>query len=571
VIFYLIISTLLQACGKDSQSSSQSEQSPGFLLELEHLDQRLRQEYNVGLDEKSGIFVSELVCQRSFLDIAKRYLNLVFENREHVAIKFNVEIIDRYNSLLVHIRTSSNQQLTSCEQQLAANEDSQSQLGYTINLKTTDFKQTTLAQQLVDSEGLNAIYDNVIKSLSTNTYPALSTLAELLFAQELYAFNNKKVNSEEINRFKIKLQSLLPKDDINDLAKFKLQYEQNLESELAKKLKYNREYFSSASMINRGLMQCQGGTHTNLLMNILKLGEEYLKYHPVVVLSAGHLMPGFMTGGPGNYTLYGIETTAEGEGLVYFGNTNNLHTINNQLLVLEVRDYLLLNILQKEFSSNTIREQTLKQALLKTAQRYNIQKVEETFMTFYRKTKTPQQLFNRNFIAFGQSNQAPGSKTRAKINQKTADSNLIFVSIADATSSYRQQLMQKAQENYLKSVLEEFVLFTELEVKKQSAEEIINGSLAPEKLPGQLFHCAEKFSGKKDTVNFNSDGSLEICTKEKCIQFFRGGGNNYFNEEFGNYQIYVMPIDGNNIYLYANLKHTSEEYLQYFCQRQILP
>jgi hypothetical protein len=256
LVFFLFALIGFSGCGKNSNPTATVEQSPSFLIELTHLNQRLRQEYAIGNEEESGEQNQQLICQRAFLDLSKRYLQLVFNNRQHPAIEFNEPVIEQYNALLRMIRESAESGEVQCPQSETSTAAVSNDLGYSINLKSADFTQTSLAGIVTSPDILSSHYTQLVNAINQNQYPELATMAKLLTAQELAAFKEAKFSQEELVLFEQKLQALLPEQSFSDIQQFKPFYESQVENNLGKKLKYNQAYYSVGSLINRGLMQC---------------------------------------------------------------------------------------------------------------------------------------------------------------------------------------------------------------------------------------------------------------------------------------------------------------------------
>lgn len=133
-----------------------------------------------------------------------------------------------------------------------------------------------------------------------------------------------------------------------------------------KPLLYNRDHTTIASPMRLGRMQCYSGSILQLLVTRQMTAAQFQKLKMVMILTPGHIMPGFMVSEGGSYRLLGIETTVVGRGRTDFGLSRNL---NIAIRVIDADVFTQMEVLGNAIENS---QEVMQWALQETAKLYDI-------------------------------------------------------------------------------------------------------------------------------------------------------------------------------------------------------
>lgn len=225
--------------------------------------------------------------------------------------------------------------------------------------------------------------------------------------------------NDQINSAIPSLKSILNMDDskiINiddDFHNIKVQSEAALkEKHAGANLIYNKSATSPLDLIDLNKMQCYSGTVFQTMVYRSGLRKQYVNKNPVVIYTAGHILPGYIAGGE----LFGVETTAAGRAKVRYGLVSKL---NSPMRIIDAEIFALSEIFKNQLKNP---QDFLLNALKQTAEKYQIplDRLEALVAQDHSAgTVSAKSLMtNSDMMSFGQSNVAAGDIVRSEIEEE---------------------------------------------------------------------------------------------------------------------------------------------------------
>lgn len=305
---------------------------------------------------------SSLICNEEFVNKAFVYLE-VAKSYTQKAIskgKYNNEqtkdVVRHYNSLRDDLVSLLEDWSTSCvEVEALVFEDLEYKSG--TKLRIREESDNSLISSLEGIADYKESLKRLLGAAKKGQTPSISDIRNVHMYQQTLLSAERPIVQWEKERFEesfVAIANSLPENaHVMEPGKFKASYEAAIEEKLNKKIQYNRAYYSVPSKILKGKTQCLGGTKTDLLLNLEVRGKDYYDLRPVVISSTGHIQPGYIAGHGDEFHLYGVETTAEGEAVVYFGNIKDIYTssvLEEEITVIDAFDYLFFSSIQNYIS-----------------------------------------------------------------------------------------------------------------------------------------------------------------------------------------------------------------------------
>lgn len=198
-----------------------------------------------------------------------------------------------------------------------------------------------------------------------------------------------------------------------------------------RELNYNREHVTIASPLRLGRMQCYSGSTLALLLLRQSEPEVFAKRNMVMIMTSGHILPGFMMPEKGGYRLVGMETTVRGMGRADFGFVPEL---KRPVRVIDADLFTEIEAVSDQLED---KDAVVQWALGETARRYGIPlKTTEAAVAELKKNLAPaagaevQALINSSPFAFGTEADVPpaGDLTRTEadiVDPALSDAKLV--------------------------------------------------------------------------------------------------------------------------------------------------
>lgn len=206
-------------------------------------------------------------------------------------------------------------------------------------------------------------------------------ISKLLIEEHQKEYNlrkDKDVMIVDFNHFMDTISSVEKKNltSIDSLISLKPAYESKL-SKYHESLGHDSEtqYFYKAVSVfdvqQENLLQCYSGTVLNqLVTRSLQTGVEFQAGNRVVIFEEGHVMSGFVVDGEDGFRLYGIETTASGEGIIDFGLTREIKDMEiAPIQVADASEFAVIEIYKFDLDNS---HEVAIQALENAKKKYNI-------------------------------------------------------------------------------------------------------------------------------------------------------------------------------------------------------
>lgn len=177
-------------------------------------------------------------------------------------------------------------------------------------------------------------------------------------------------------------------------------------------LRYNRRAFRLTQPIFENRVQCYSGS---LLFHILTELAGLTKTPRFALFTEGHVLPGILNDN-GN-ELWGIESTAEGDGLVNFGSVSK---IAGKIRIMEMYPFLLIELLKSEISNFPELYAESQDALKKYG--FSVEKLhplDQERIHPVKKDTESYDVLNATPFGFGSVNVPLGDRKREKITEES--------------------------------------------------------------------------------------------------------------------------------------------------------
>lgn len=187
---------------------------------------------------------------------------------------------------------------------------------------------------------------DAIKNKQPIDYPRLT---EAFKALHVEAFKASATDLSEMNEHIGQWSAGL---DSSPIYSLKATYEATIESQISPA---TLDYLSSAVTVphfyKEKAMQCYSGTSLfEIMYRSNKSAKEFIENHRVVIYEPGHVLPGYVLKQESGWRLYGIETTASGEGIVDFGPTKE---ISEAIRVVDANDFMVIEVIKSQLNPKT--------------------------------------------------------------------------------------------------------------------------------------------------------------------------------------------------------------------------
>ncbi|MBT4793495.1 MAG: hypothetical protein HON90_18120, partial [Halobacteriovoraceae bacterium] len=431
------------------------------------------------------------------------------------------EVVSNYNLLLndlTEIIYKWGNTTGSCDEKLVLEHKS---IQYNSSLKFVVKENSTgnkLLDSLKDFEDYDLALKRVLSSAEQGLTPNIEDIELIhLYQQALYS-KEKKINQKDISKLDQKLSSIIEalgeKVKKLSLPEFKLAYENIIEAQLNKTLKYNKAYFSVPSKVFKGKTQCSGGTKTDLLLNLKLRGADYYQKRPVVIITDGHILPGFLTGHENEWHLFGVETTTSGESLVYLGDIQEISRLMETTLVIDAFDYLYINAIQAYLEEPAA---ALNKVFYQFAAKYGVRHAEDLLnqakqLPIEAKGKSK---FKGDVLAIGKSSQKRGTSPREPLTYKAKD-DLASLTPSDVLEQIKSKLtIDKLSSKIaeLRKKIKEYEYLSLPEKKSQT------GMVDPEKLLADALTFNNISRGEYSCEAYSEEGAFPLSVKSNKLVF----------------------------------------------------
>ena len=202
----------------------------------------------------------------------------------------------------------------------------------------------------------------------------------------------------------------------NDPHKFKVNYEARLQAIVGTELKYNIDSDTLAETLLSGELQCYSGTLLNLAATRkLLTASEIRDEHHVVIVTSGHVQPGYLVERAHQWHLYGIETTVKGRGIVYYGPTSG---ITQPLRLASTEHFAIFEVIQNDIKNN---DELATAIFSAAASKYGLNQVR------IEKVKSKKVAGSRGSpMFFGVADVKSGARDRAEFDNNVSGDGLTF-------------------------------------------------------------------------------------------------------------------------------------------------
>ena len=253
----------------------------------------------------------------------------------------------------------------------------------------------------------------VISDLTNSRPPKLEDVFNGLLLQHYQFF--KEEDSVSFNDFLRGLDKLSEKEEVS-IVSFKPVYEQEIAGAYhqGRPLIYNREFSNVAHPIKINRVQCYSGT---LLFYVLTELAELTAVPRFALFTKGHILPGLLS--DKGEELLGVETTAEGRGIVEFGPVSEL---SGEIQVVEVYSFLLIELLKSEISNFSDLYKASQDSLRKygfvveNLRSYDSNRMEKSGKAFVERGSD---ILNATPFGFGSSDALSGDRKRDEITEES--------------------------------------------------------------------------------------------------------------------------------------------------------
>ena len=179
-------------------------------------------------------------------------------------------------------------------------------------------------------------------------------------------------------------------------------------------LLYNRRAFSLTQPLLENRVQCYSGS---LLFYMLTELSGLTDTSRFALFTKGHVLPGILS--DNGDELWGIESTAEGKGLVKFGSVPE---ISGNIRIVEMYPFLLIELLKSEISNFPDLYAESQKALKKYGFSIeNLYPLVQDTSHHVKKNSGSYDVLNKTPFGFGSVNVPPGDRKRGKITEESLD------------------------------------------------------------------------------------------------------------------------------------------------------
>lgn len=276
----------------------------------------------------------------------------------------------------------------------------------------------------VDDTVLSSERKDILNKINSNNKVSFKAVTNELITEQAQAFE-KNESARNANYVSVdiimrgrelgsRLEDLSNKTRGQNYFQTKAIYEAAIEKELAAKLVFNQDYTAVSDITNKGKKQCVSGTHLNLLLQRKSLsGEKFREANYVVIMTAGHILPGQMIKKGDQWQLFGVETTAKGDAIIDYGRTSYLR---QAMRIVDADYYNIISLYNSAFKDSASARTAMSKALDYTAQKYGIplDQLEKLVLdeqlkgTKYSTKARNEENFNSSIFSFGVSKVASG-------------------------------------------------------------------------------------------------------------------------------------------------------------------
>ena len=233
--------------------------------------------------------------------------------------------------------------------------------------------------------------------------------------------------SDSYDKFLLALDDLTEIEDPVSVDSFKEIYETKIANTYHKgqPLIYNREAFSLAQPVLKNRAQCYSGS---LLFYMLTELARLTDIPRFALFTKGHVLPGILN--DKGDELWGIESTAEGKGIVKLGPVSE---ISGDIRVVEVYPFLLIELLKSEISNFP----DLYAASQKSLNRYgfsieNLYPLSQDRSHHVKKDSKSYDVLNATPFGFGSVAVPAGDLKRGKVTEEDLD---FYVAVRQSTTA----------------------------------------------------------------------------------------------------------------------------------------
>lgn len=287
-----------------------------------------------------------------------------------------------------------------------------------MQLQDFEKQRVTLSNQLRISQTASTSNTKEIELLKRkqeaiqavqNKESALHHLLQVQLQRHLNQSSEKNLNLHSLKENLLSISNELNDTSVRDL---KNSYEKIIADKFhqGNLLIYNKRAVSVTDIISRNRVQCYSGTTLFLLLNELLSSP---RKNTVVILTEGHILPGFIDIEAGEMTLFGIETTQSGKAVVNYGATKS---ISGAIRVFDAHQFLLIEALGQEIKNLN----EVYAGMLATTAKYGFDTKELYPLDLTTLGQRGNEALNSSLLGFGVPNTQDGDIAR----EESADINL---------------------------------------------------------------------------------------------------------------------------------------------------
>ncbi|MBY0315272.1 MAG: hypothetical protein K2Q26_07120 [Bdellovibrionales bacterium] len=329
--------------------------------------------------------------------------------------KLNAAITADFEKLSVQIeqRPAKNPHLQAHEDLRAKLKDTEnSRMDVIEKIRSLSNQQTRKRRELIEAKNSPSPIDahmkllveqkaSLIKRLESKEVLSIEEIASALIVKHIRDSKIENVDQTQVREILTDLAATAAGSDHRSL---KVNYEKEISKKLhdGKTLVYNKAAVSIVDILKRNRMQCYSGTTLHLMIN--ELLAQPNKY-AVVILTSGHVLPGFIAIEKNQLTLFGIETTQSGKALINFGKTDD---IAGAIRVFDARQFLFLELFKGEITNF----QDIYTSMLATVAKYGFKTQDFEPMDHSMRVHASDQILNSSPVGFGIATVAEGDQIR---------------------------------------------------------------------------------------------------------------------------------------------------------------
>lgn len=245
----------------------------------------------------------------------------------------------------------------------------------------------------------------IIQNYASGEALKLETLLEAIVLQNVLAYENFWIHNLQPLDL---LKDLAQEVKSESIADFKVSYEKLLSERLHEgaTLVYNKDAFSILNPLNDNRMQCYSGTSLFLTLSEVSPAPHANK---VVIMTEGHVLPGYIQVKDNALHLQGIETTSAGKGLTSFGATAK---IKGRIRVFDAHQYLLVEL----FKSDLENFAEVYKSMMDTMNLYGFKTENFEKSDAAAPSTSDKATLNSSPLGFGQANVPAGDRERAVVD-----------------------------------------------------------------------------------------------------------------------------------------------------------